>query len=203
VPADDSDELSRLVDRLQAGDKAAGAELIRVGQGRLELLARKMLRQYPGVRRWEQTADILQNALLRLHRALQEVAPDSSAGFIKLASQHIRWALIDLARHYSGPEGLGHNHASGVRPGEPESQGGIDPADRRPSQADLDRWFAFHEAVEKLPKLDREVFEQWFYFDLTCVEIGRQLGIDERTVRRHLRSARERLKELLGDNPPF
>ena len=34
-----------------------------------------MLRDYPRVGRWEQTDDVLQNALLRLWRALEDVRP--------------------------------------------------------------------------------------------------------------------------------
>ena len=203
MPADDSEQLSRLVDRLQAGDETARAELIRAAQDRLERLARKMLRQFPSVRRWEQTDDVLQNALIRLDRALRAVAPDSSAGFFKLAGTQMRRELIDLARHYRGAEGLGNNHASGVRPGEPESQGGIDVSDGSPSQADLDRWTAFHEAVAKLPDLDRQVYEMTYYFGLTQVEIGRRLGIDERTVRRRWQAAALRLNELLGGELPI
>lgn len=202
MSTDDSQQLSVLIDRLQAGDETARAELIRAAQDRLERLARKMLRQFPDVRRWEQTGDVLQNALLRLDRALRDVAPDSSAGFFKLAGTQMRRELIDLARHYRGAEGLGHNHASGVRPGERESQGGIDVSDGSPSQADLDRWSAFHAAVEKLPELDRQVFEMTYYLGLTQVEIGRRLVIDERTVRRRWQAASLRLNELLGDELP-
>ena len=202
MPADESQQLSLLVDRLQAGDESARGELIRAAQDRLERLARKMLRQFPDVRRWEQTSDVLQNALIRLDRALRDVAPDSSAGFFKLAGTQLRRELLDLTRHYRGAEGLGHNHASGVRLGERESQGGIDPSDGSPSQSDLDRWTAFHAAVEKLPEVDRQVFELTYYLGLTQVEIGRRLAIDERTVRRRWQAAALRLNELLGGDLP-
>jgi RNA polymerase sigma-70 factor (ECF subfamily) len=39
----------------------------------LRLLAPKMLRGYPSVRRWKIPDDLLQNAMLRLHRAMAEV----------------------------------------------------------------------------------------------------------------------------------
>jgi DNA-directed RNA polymerase specialized sigma24 family protein len=128
MAADDSENLSLLLNRLQAGDPTAREELITAAIGRLELLARKMLRQYPSVHRWEQTNDVLQNTLMRLDRALKDVVPDSSAGFLKLASEQIRRELIDLARHHRG-----------VRPGEPESQDGIDPSDGLFDDEELDR----------------------------------------------------------------
>jgi len=58
-------ELQDLVDRIQAGDRHAADALVRRSAERLENLARKMLRDFPAVRRWEQTGDVLQNSLDR------------------------------------------------------------------------------------------------------------------------------------------
>ena len=81
---------------------------------RLQTLAHVMLRDYPRVKRWEETADVLQNALIRLHRALQTVIPPSPRDFFRLATLQIRRELVDLARHYYGPEGIGANQKSMV-----------------------------------------------------------------------------------------
>jgi DNA-directed RNA polymerase specialized sigma24 family protein len=105
-------KLNALLDRMQADDPAACEELLRKVGGRLKRLARKMLRQFPSVARWEQTEDILQNAVVRLLRALKEVRPPSVRAFFGLAATQMRRELIDLARHYQGPLGLGANHAS-------------------------------------------------------------------------------------------
>ena len=69
---DDSVQFSLLVGRLRAGDAAAREELIRTSLGRLERLARKMLRRFPTVKRWEDTGDVLQLALIRLDCALRD-----------------------------------------------------------------------------------------------------------------------------------
>jgi RNA polymerase sigma-70 factor (ECF subfamily) len=95
------------LDRLRAGDASARDELLTMACERLRRLARKMLRGYPGVRRWEQTDDVLQNAAVRLCRALEAVHPASVRDFINLAAVQVRRELIDLARHYDGPEGAG------------------------------------------------------------------------------------------------
>ena len=70
-------QLQLWLDRLQAGDASgfeeARAEIVNHACDRLEKLTRRMLRNYPRVRRWEQTGDVLQNAMLRLHRSLEAV----------------------------------------------------------------------------------------------------------------------------------
>src|SRR5947209_2117063 len=108
--ADTSEEAGRIqgcLERLRAGDPSARDELFRQAGGRLERLARRMLRDFPGVRRWAQTGDVLQSALVRLLRALAEVRPASAREFLGLAAEQIRRELLDLARHYYGPRGPG------------------------------------------------------------------------------------------------
>src|SRR3954452_9720300 len=100
------------LDRMRAGDAFARDELIRGFQGRLELLARKMVGRDRRVSRWVDAEDVLQNALLRLLRALETVQTDSTRAFFGLAAEQIRRELLDLARHFYGPEGDGANHDS-------------------------------------------------------------------------------------------
>ncbi len=49
------------LDRLHAGDDSAREKLLASASDRLARLARKMLKGYPGVARWEQAEDVLQN----------------------------------------------------------------------------------------------------------------------------------------------
>lgn len=104
----DSANLQRLLEQLHKSDEAAVRrardEIIRHACDRLEKLTRRMLRHYPRLRRWEQTADVFQNALIRLHRSLETVEPESVAQFYGLAATQIRRELIDLARHHFGPQ---------------------------------------------------------------------------------------------------
>src|SRR5688500_16433430 len=94
-----SAHIQKWLEQLRPGDPAACRqardELIRHACARLEELTRRMLRHYPRLRRWEQTADVLQNALLRLHRSLETVRPGSAGQFYGLAATHIRRELID------------------------------------------------------------------------------------------------------------
>src|SRR5476649_2911770 len=92
--------LQPLLARLSAGDAAARNELFRHASGRLERLARRMLHHYPTVHRWAGTDDVLQNALIRLLRALETVHPATPRDFLGLAAEQIRRELIDLARRF-------------------------------------------------------------------------------------------------------
>jgi len=74
-----------------------------------------MLRNFPNVHRWAETDEVLQNAVMRLMRSLEKIEPASVAVFFGLAAEHLRRELLDLARHFHGPHGLGRRHA-GFRP---------------------------------------------------------------------------------------
>jgi RNA polymerase sigma-70 factor (ECF subfamily) len=70
------------LDRLQAGDESARKELINCACERLTRLTRKMLKNYPRLKRWEQTDDVFQNAAVastgRWGRSGRPVPPTSS-----------------------------------------------------------------------------------------------------------------------------
>jgi len=97
--ADNTQELNALAFKAAQGDDGAYDELLDLASRRLYTLARKMFSRYPKLRRWEQTDDIFQNAMIRLHRSLVEVRPDSARAFLGLAAVQIRRTLLDLARH--------------------------------------------------------------------------------------------------------
>jgi RNA polymerase sigma-70 factor (ECF subfamily) len=192
------------LDRLRAGDAEARAELLQCAADRLVRLARKMLRGFPGVRRWEETDDVLQNAILRLNRALQSTAPDSARSFFNLAAVQIRRELIDLARHYEGPMGMGAHHeprvpADGSRATMPTAALAPDTND----PARLSDWTEFHRQVEHLPDEEREVFDLLWYQGLTQGEAAEVVGVSEKTINRRWMAARVRLATILAGQLPF
>src|SRR4051812_5055816 len=60
----DTQQLQAWLARLRAGDATARDELLRCVSARLTALARRMMRSFPTVRHWEQTDDVLQNAVV-------------------------------------------------------------------------------------------------------------------------------------------
>jgi RNA polymerase sigma-70 factor (ECF subfamily) len=190
--------LVQWVARMRAGDLAARDELIRGFHGRLELLARKMLRCYPRVGRWADADDVLQNALIRLLRALETVQPDSTRAFLALAAEQIRRELLDLSRHYYGPEGEGANHNS-IGPRPDESPPALDPSSPDSNTSDLERWCRFHEEVARLPVREREVVGLTFYHGWTQAQVAGLFGVDTRTVRRWWDRALTTLQRVLKE----
>jgi RNA polymerase sigma-70 factor (ECF subfamily) len=191
--------LGRWLERLREGDEAARHEVINHACERLEALTRRMLRHYPRLRRWEQTGDVLQNAVLRLHRSLATVRPESPAQFYGLAAAQIRRELVDLARHHFGPEGAAaHHHTDGAEQADGPVVQKADPGGEPTSLAE---WTEFHEKVQLLPATEREVFDLLWYERLTQAEAAQVLGVTERTVKNRWRSARMELQRLLGEGP--
>ncbi len=186
-----------LLDRLVAGDDSAKEELIQHSMNRLRRLARTMLRENPAVRRWNETDDVLQNALVRLHRALESVSPEDTRRFVGLAATQIRRELIDLWRHHQGPLGDGKHHASDVG-----NAGNSDAAplfEERDGRIDDPAENALvHDLVGRLPEELREVFEKRFYLSMTHDEVASELNVSSKTVKRRWRDAKIRLEELIS-----
>jgi RNA polymerase sigma-70 factor (ECF subfamily) len=194
-PTLNTTQLHHWLARYRAGDPAAANSLLRATCDRLEALARKMLRGFPKVRLHVQTDDVLQNALVRLLRALETMEPASLRDFFNLAAVQLRRELLDLARHFrpiiqheAAP--LGQPGANG-KPAEPE------PVDRTDEPQDLDRWTRFHEEVDRLPAEEREVVSLVFYHGWTQAEVAEQLGVTVRTVQRRWQAALLTLHDLL------
>jgi len=190
------EEIQRLIDLSNGGDKQARERLIEFTANRLHKLSRTMLADFPAVQRWEQTDDVRQKATLELHKALQTVRLDSPRHFFSLAAQKIRWALIDLKRHYYGPQGIGTKHHTDHQPGD-EAGGTL--AEERWTPEDLDQWEALHEAVGNLPEDRREVFSLIHYHGLTLERVAGILGVHVSTVKRRWQEAKLQLHDDLAD----
>jgi len=196
---------SELISLWQAGEPSARDRLLEHCCGRLRVLARQMLRQrFPHVGRWEQTDDVLQQAMLRLHQSLEEVKLESGRHFYNLAAAQIRRELIDLARHYYGPQGQGTKHETEVV-SEGSGRPLVSKHDRPDNSAEpssLAQWVEFHGQVETLPEDEKQIVDLLWYQGLTQEEAAEALGVTDRTVRRRWVSARTRLYEMFcGERP--
>lgn len=198
MPVSDT-QLQLLIDKVLAGDEKARSALLDHACDRLLRLTRKMFHARRDLRRWEQTDDVFQNAMLRLHRALSDVKPESVRHFFNLAAVMIRRTLLDLAKHHLGRHGEGANHHTDGQPADDEG-GALH--DRAEQPDDLQGWSAFHAQVESLPNEEREIVGLLFYEGLTQEEAAHVLAVSLRTVKRRWLSARCRLRQQLNEPEP-
>src|SRR5262245_63638886 len=204
-PSSQTLHIQACLDRIRGGDEAARGELLSCACERLRNLARKMLKGYPNVHRWEQTDDVLQNAGIRLHRTLQQMPVQTPLDFFRLAALNIRRELLDLARHYYGPQGQGAHHAT-WGPGDSSTTrsdpGLAGPPDASHEPGRLAGWGEFHERIAALPDEEREVFDLLWYQGLSQAEAAGLLHVSERTVKRRWQAARLRLHEAMQGEVP-
>jgi len=188
-----STRLQSIFDRLQIGDQAAKDELLAHMNDRLRRLTATLLRDFPAVRRWDQTDDVWQEVAIKLHRALDDLKPGNVQELLGLAAKRIRWTLLDLVRKHQGPQGLGAKHQSA---GGRDSKGDVrqhDPPDDTAGPRTLAELAELHALVDSLPNEEREAFELRYYNGLSRGEVAELLGVSERTVQRRMRAAKELL----------
>lgn len=193
--------LQGCLDRLRAGDPAAREELLRHSQERLRELTRRMLCKFGGVRRWEETDDVLQRLLMRLDPMLQQIEVGAVCDYLRLAATNLRQVLLDLARQYGGPEGLGANHATpdpALRNDDHRGTQRMPVTEPRDRSCSPNLWTRFHLQVDCMSEHDRELFDLLWYHDLTQDEAAQVLNMPINTLRRHWQAARIRLMEALG-----
>jgi len=204
-PSSQTLHIQACLDRIRRGDEAARGELLDCACERLRNLARKILKGYPNVRRWEQTDDVLQNAALRLHRTLQQLTVQTPLDFFRLAALNIRRELLDLAKHYYGPQGQGAHHATWSRGDSSATRSDSGPAappDPSGDPARLAAWGEFHEQIGALPDEEREVSDLIWYQGLSQAEAAELLNVSERTIKRRWQAARLKLHEALEGKMP-
>lgn len=197
MPKGSDTELQGLIDLANRGDREARSRLLDHACDRLLTLTKTMFAGFPSLRRWEQTDDVFVNSMMRLHRALESVQPESVRHFLNLAATQIRRELLDLKKHYYGKEGLGANHHTDYQPA--DAQGGsLSRTATEPE--DLSMWSVFHEKVDELPEELRETFNLIYYEGLSQEESASVLGLSVSTVKRRWQEARIKLHDELGES---
>ena len=198
----DAADVSRLFAALTSGDLTAGDRIVEVCSTRLRHLTHKILRTYPGVRRYDDTDDVFQGAIMRLHRALGQMAAagESPRSLMALGAVQIHRELVDLARRYTQQSAYQANHGTNVFDAGDGPRHFVDEAAQ--PEAPLDRWERFHAVVEQLPAEQKEVFRLVWYLGCDQKTIAAVMGCSERTVKTYWRQARDAVKAALDGERP-
>lgn len=200
-------DLDLILMQWRAGDAAAKDRLFERVARRFAAQASQMLRPEDRVRRWVDSGDLLAEMQIRLLKAIQNEIPDSGEMFLKLASAHMSWALLDFARRFFGPEGLGTQHQSD-QPVAGSRQSGVSLVDRlidesTPSamaQANESRLMLL-EAIDALPEKQAEAIRLCFLMGETVRDAARILETSESAVSKRLKLAKIKLGRLLRNLP--
>lgn len=192
-----------LLDRFRDGDDSVRNELLEFANAdeRLQRRARTMLRR-DRVHRWADTDELRQHALLRLNKALLKVKPRSPGHLLYLASKHINYALLDLAKKFFGPQGIGKHHSTDKISLGGDGRHRHEKRDSTNDPRNIFNWVVFHEQVNALPKKEREVFRLRWYGGYKCVDIARLQGTSTETAERAWSSARKLLRKAMDGKSP-
>jgi RNA polymerase sigma factor (sigma-70 family) len=198
MASDQTTHLQFLLDRLRQGDDSARRELIGCAYERLRLLAwRTLHKDFHRFEKLHETDSILDEAVVRLLKALEQEQPTTLQGFFALAAKKIREVLLDVARQQRRRRGEGL--PEDVAPGcSSESSPRYEAADTTHDPATLAEWSEFHKMVEALPEEERAVVDLHWYQGLTQAETAAILGISQRQVSRLWIRATGRLPDCVS-----
>ena len=199
--------LDRAVAAMASADARDAAqardELVALAAERMRSLAHRMLAGSASVRRWEDTDDLVQVALLRLHRALGSVVPNDAQHFVRLAALQVRRELIDLTRRHGSSESFAANHETNSLPDDRGGQRSDRAEDPAPDAVQkLAEWTRFHDLAASLPDDERQLFDMVWYLGMTQDEIAALLGCSARTIRRRWEETKGRFMESFKGQPP-
>ena len=135
------------------------------------------------------TTALVHESFLRLQGA-GDIPLQDSEHFLAYAAKTMRSVVVDYARRRKAERHGGAVAHTALNTGHVEELGTSD-----------DEILEVHEALEALQEIDPrlvQVVEMRYFGGLTEVEIGRSLGVTDRTVRRDWERARLLLAGLLG-----
>ena len=189
-----TERLEDLLRRYDSSKPESFNELILLSEKRLESLTHKLLGREEYVHRWQQTGDVLQNATLRLHRALTEIRPKNKKEFFSLAATMVRREILDLARNLRCYKSdAAHHHTTVVRSKE---QGGQSVNGQGREDSSPMTNLLFHEAADRLSGDELTVVELIAYQGMELEQAAETLGVSLRTAQRRWRSARLKIEEF-------
>jgi RNA polymerase sigma factor (sigma-70 family) len=184
--------LDKLVDDVPA-ESVVRALLGRAARRLRQLCATLLHRNYPRLTRPPlnlQVDEMLGSVVERLLRALREARPGSVRQFFALATQHMRWEMIDTTQRLD-QRPLAVELCDGLLPAPASTDSGLTPDARR-----------MLEAIDHLPEGERETFDLVRIQGMTQTEAARVLGVSVMTVNRRLNRGLKLLAEALADLRP-
>ncbi len=202
MSADNSTAVQSCLDRIRGGEPGARDELLAITRARLLAMIRGLIARFPGLRRWEQSDDVLHNVQVRLLRLLAQAPVATALDYFCLAAKNMRWELTDLHRRHYGRQQDGAVYVTPPTHSADRGAGLAAAPDGGDDPTVLAELAELHDLVAALPEDERQVVDLHWYHGLTHLEAAALLGVCERTVKRRWLAARARLATRLGGCEP-
>jgi RNA polymerase sigma-70 factor (ECF subfamily) len=179
------EEVTVLVERAQAGDRAAYGELVRRFQGAVYAMA--LTRVHDPLEAQELAQEVFVHGMRKLPQLRD---PRCFAGWLRRITA--RMAINRLTRR--GP-------VAGAEPDllenvEGRVRGPVEEIERTEAKAEL------HEGLKRLKDLDRQTLEAFYLRGRSLKQMSREFETPVGTIKRRLHVARLRLKAVLEGNTP-
>src|SRR5262249_8756657 len=192
----DTQQLGPLLSRSQAGDAAAWEALLAKLRSYVRLLVRTRLGPHLGA--MLDTSDIVQEALLRIHRGFQGFSGRSVPELLGWVAQITGHAVVTCRRYTAaGKRDVNREvHGEGLLMRFPSESS--QPEQRASREEEAARLAA---ALERLPEAQREVIQARFFDQLRFGEISRRTGKSVGAVRVVCLRAIQRLRREMEARP--
>lgn len=191
-----SDDVTRLLEEVQAGRSGAVDRLYPVVYEQLHHIARAQRRNWNNIDTLNTTA-LVHEAYLKLADGKPEW--ESRLHFYSIAARAMRYVLVDYAKRQQAQKRGGDQHkvplddALGLADGSPFGSGLAE------------ELISLHDALGKMEREDPrlgQIVEYRIFGGMTTTEIAEALEVSEATVNRQWRAARTWLYHTLNDAAP-
>lgn len=190
MQTDRTSVLSRLIERIKDGDANAVGELVVGAQRRLRALAAKILNMsFADLGRQGacDSLELLQELSCRLLNALQASPPNDLKHFMRMAAQHVRWHLCDVARRRPPIARDSFGDLAQDESANDTSLTTTGPGGEEPSYRALES--SLRRVLHRLPAELDEVVDLMFVWGLTQQEIADHLQVSTKSVQRQWNKA--------------
>jgi RNA polymerase sigma factor (sigma-70 family) len=198
---DTTADVHDLIERLRRGDDSARRALLDRVYHRLCRIAATTLRaQFPRLADQHELNSVVDEAWMRLLRALETTKPESPDAFYRLMFHKVRQVLLDLAARQGR---LARLRVEGAVVDQSGGANLCHGGDQQDDPARLAFWTEFHQEVASLPDAERAVFDFHYYAEFPQVEIAQLLGLHPKQVSRLWLAAAGRLAQWMDGHEGF
>ena len=192
IKTDCGSRITELLEIYRMGDAVVENAIFERCQRQLFVIAQALIGRFPKAQTRIETCDLVQQAQIRLLKALREIPLNSTPDFLRLAAKHIRWELLSITRMPSLPVAEDGTHS-----------GLFDPKFATEDPVMLAKWCELHDRIALLPEGERQLFDLLYYVGLTQVDAAKHLDVPLRTLKRSWFKAKSLLMKQYENSNPF